>query len=246
MKKHFWKIAAAAIATTFALAVGTVGAAADKGSVTAVSAVTDLTGENKKLIIISQKYSEMYDKVFAEALEDEIKKAEAQWEKFEKDMANGILAEDPYKIARENANKRAKDECERLGLYNSIELTKVDDSACDYWRGYFVIDSIEDTQLPFSQPDRFSCRVGNRTATMISKPGYEGNYKKASVSVTYTNGETSGNVARGNQNTVNVTAPSKSGTIKTATYYFTMLDGTGAGAKISEMVQVTLVRRGYE
>lgn len=244
MKKRFWKIASAAIATMLVLMVGAVSAAAtDEEPIISAPAVTDLSGENAKLIIINQEYTETYDKVFEETLEDEVQKADARWEEFEKEIAEGKISDDPYSIARKNAHKTAQDECERLGLYNTIELTKVDNTSFDFWRGYFEVDSVEGTQLSFYQPDKFSCYFGNRTVTMISKAGYEGNYKKASVSVTYVGKETSSDLARSNKKTLSVTAPWKSGTIKTATYCFSIYAGSGAGTPLTEYAQITLVRK---
>lgn len=151
--------------------------------------------------------------------------------------------EDPYANARKTAEEEAQAKCEELGLYSVIELTRTDATAYIGWTGTFELDSdIENTTLYFNTPYNFTCSGGGRTATITGDHAHAGNYKIASVTLSYSNGETSRKTVRGTSQNLSATADAKSGTIKSAGYKLYMTDGTGDDAKLMEQVYIELIR----
>lgn len=235
MKKHFWKIASVATAAALALTTGVaVAANNDEQAVVSAPAVTDLSGEKAEAIAINKDYVETYQKIYDEVLEREAAKVD--------DTAFDKMA-DPYVSARKTAEEEAQAKCEELGLYSRIELTKTDATSYTGWTGTFEVDSIEDTELYFSTPNTFSCWGGKRKATMKGDYAHAGNLKIASVTLVYSNGDTSRNLVRGTSQTVSATADTKSGTIESAGYTLRMTDGTGEGAKLMEQAYIELIRK---
>ena len=206
------------------------------------------------MAIENKLYAEAYDEAFEAALQEEASKidyetySEGLAAAFEEYVATGdheALHNDPYyksdprAEARARAEQRAREECEKKGLSSAIELVKDNDKT---WEGYFSVDSIKYTSLYFSSPSRFSCSVGGRTATIMAKSGYTGNYKTAEVILTYSNGKTASSSSQSSGSTCSVTVAPEGTTITSATYYLTIYDGTTANSRIIERAVISLTR----
>lgn len=243
MKNKFLKIVSATTALMVALSLGTINAVATSDDEIAKSSTVDLSGDNAQIVILNQEYVEAYTKAFDEAMEDECSKIDFEQLSLQ-NARNGDFLDDPHIAARERAEKRAQEECEKLGLYNSVELTPLQNTAYHKgWTGTFYVDSVEQSTLYFSTPETFSCSAGRNTGTMTARTGYTGNRKYISVTVTYTDGTTSHNYQPSNAYSFSVSAPNTYKTIASAQFEFCMLNGTEQAASIYEMAFVTLVRK---
>lgn len=249
MKKRFLKIASTAAAVSIALALGVNSAYATSTDEIVVNSTVDLSGDNAQLIIINQEYAEAYTKAFNEAMEDEWSKINIEQTSLLKqislqDAECNYFLDDPHIAARERAEKRAQEECEKLGLYNAIELTPLENTAYyKGWTGTFEVDNISQTRLHFSTPETFSCSAGGNTGTMTAKTGYLGNSKYIDVTVTYSDGTTSHNYSPSNASSFSVSAPNQNKTIVRADYVFCMNSGTEQMSRNYELAYVTLVKK---
>ncbi len=239
MRKRFWKITSAVAAVSIALALGVNSAFATSVSDSADSGIVVI---DEEAMAKANSYAEAYEKVYEKALQEEIDKID--FEEHLNDVFNNqnqrSFIEDPHVIARENAQKRAEEECERLGLSAGYKLTPLINAPYPGWQGNFGVESIEGTKLTFTTPDFFSCVIDGRKGTIDAKYGYTSNFKWVTVDLTYSDGTTSHKHYNGNIDPLSCTADAKSGTIVNARYEFAILKGTEVAADYLEVAFITL------
>lgn len=241
MRKKFLKIVSAATAMALSLTIGVSSAiAAEDDTKVSASSTVDLTGEKAKLIITNNNYAEKYDQLFEEALKKEVAEIDNNFEKYEPIIKAG---NDPYAAARKRAEKAAQDECEKLGLYSTIELTPMPNVPYKGWTGTFEVADIATTTLSFDNPTRFTCTAGGGMASISGKIGYYNMYKRASVTVTFSNGTTSSDIKSGTGRTVSAAALSKTGVITKGSYSLYMYDGTDSSSGLYEVAYITLTKK---
>lgn len=234
IRKSFLKIVSAATAVALALTIAVCSAAAEDGASTSA----DSAEETAVLTVIGKDYAEKYEQFYKEAVEKELADVEANYSEYEPLILAGV---DVYGEARKKAEKIAQEECEKLGLYMETLLTPMENVPYKGWRGELTGVDIENSEIILSQPERFICTVGNRTASITGRLGFYYMYKKASVTVTYDTGATSTNSVSGTAKTVSATASSKSGTITKGDYTLSMFNGTEYNSGSYEVVLITLV-----
>lgn len=253
----FLKVFAISAAASLVLTVGTVSAlGADTGSAASTAAKKKAVEVSPAMALETKEYAEAYSNAFETALKDELSKIDHEaysdglFDALAEYAVSGdreALHNDPYynadpnAEARANAEKTARKECERLGLNTTIGLVKDNDKS---WEGTFLVDSIENTKLYFSEPSRFNCTVGGRTAEMSSKSGYSGNYKVAEVKLYYSNGNVVTNTDNSTTSYCCAVGAFQSATITSAYYTLNIYDGTGSGSRIVERACITLIRKG--
>lgn len=144
-----------------------------------------------------------------------------------------------------------------LQEYTDVKLTLVGTSNYKRWEGRFVVDSVKDFEVKFTEPQCFSCKIGG-TPVFYTKSGIgmDGNYKKIKTVFTYRDLDYRGipiTVTRTNEegsNNINFFMKaddysSYHATLIEATYYFTMYAGTGETAPIYETAMVHVVNSSY-
>lgn len=245
MRRSFLKIAAVSAAATLALTLGVSSAVADNAETSA--AANTVTIIDKQMMTANNEYDDAYNKAFEEALNEEAAKInnDITVSDYEADcLQRGVEIEDPHKIARENAKKTAEEKSSALKSLNetNIFLYLVGNSAYNHWIGTYYIDSVEETRLSFHEPDSFNLTLGNTSARMTAKNGYEGNYKKCTVTLYFTNGQKSTNTVTSNKSAFAVKADSKGPTIRRADFEFSLYDGTGSNSKLMDVANVSLYR----
>lgn len=223
MRRKFLKIVSVATTIALALTIGVCSAAAEEDAKTSANSTVDPTDEKAQLIITHNEYAEKFEQIYEDELKKEVAKIEDNFMQYEPLFMAGI---DPYAEAREKAEETAQAECEKLGLYTTVVLEPMDNVPFKGWTADIPVESVEGTSYTFISPERFTCDVGNGTASITGKLGYYGMYKKATVTVTYNNGATSTKTAEGTTKTVSATAPSKAGTITKGRYCLYMYNGT--------------------
>ncbi|MBD5111950.1 MAG: hypothetical protein HDT42_05360 [Ruminococcaceae bacterium] len=144
-----------------------------------------------------------------------------------------------------------------LEEYTDVKLTLVGTSGYNRWEGRFVVDSVKDFEVKFTEPQCFSCKIGG-TPVFYTKSGIgmDGNYKKIKTVFTYRDLDYRGIPIivtypyenSGNQDKVvcwDEESSSKHATLIEATYYFTMYAGSGKTSPIYETAMVHVVNSSY-
>lgn len=245
MKKRLLKIAAVSAAATLTLTCGVCSAVADN---TKTSAPADeITIVDEQMMAANNKYAEAYNKAFEEALIEEGAKIDESItiSACEKDCRRrGVAVQEPHEIARENAKKTAEEKSSAAKAYaeTAIGLNLLGTSAYNHWGGKFYVFSVEETKLSFREPDSFNLTLGNMSGRMTATNGYDGNYKKCTVTLYFENGQVSTNTVTSNNKSFAVKADSKGPIIQRAVYEFTMYNGTGSSSRPLDVATVTLQR----
>lgn len=240
MNKRFWKTASAVAAAVLTLTLGAC------SKVTTDENDMRFTEENNTRLAVnvtknSKDYNQAYDKAFEASYQKQL--AREDFEEREKQAAQGLVR-DPHDVARDIAARTAHAECEKLDLCNILELEPVKNTEYKTWEGTFEVDDIKDAAVYLlPSHSKFSCSVGDTTASMTARYGYDGNYKEANVELTYADGTVSQNHMNLNNETLAVSAPEKDGTIEKASYELTIFSGDGDRSEKMETVRVTLVKK---
>lgn len=254
MKKHFLKIVSAAAAASFILILG----GCQEGSTpieedTSHEDTSHIAGENKLRLAVNvtenaEDYNKAYEKAYDEAYKAAVSEQEER-EDFEerKSLAKQGRVRDPYDLAQYSATLEAHAKCKELGLCKGLELEPVQNSDYRLWEGTFEVDDINEAAVYLCdtrRPNVIGCTVGDTTAEITGSYGYTGNYKGATVELTYDDGTTSQRHTENNDGSLSVSAPQNPGSIAKANYELTVFAGTESSCTDKlEIIRINLVKK---
>lgn len=138
-----------------------------------------------------------------------------------------------------------------------IKLTKSDiTDAYNYWVGRFVVPDVSKFSITFNEPESFSCSYfgSEKTASIVAKPNFLGNYKKVKIRYTYLWYDSNGNpqydifVAYEEGTNPYYSAHKDytgKGKLVDVMCFYTLRSGTGSGASIRDYAFVDLIDSSY-
>lgn len=250
MKRHFLKIISAAAAASLILILG----GCQDGSTPIEEDTSHIAGENKLRLAVNlteraEDYDKAYEKAYDEAYKTAVREQEER-EDFEerKKLAEQGRVRDPYDLAQYSATLEAHAKCKELGLCEGLELEPVQNSDYRLWEGTFEVDNINEAAVYLCdtrRPNVIGCTVGDTTAAITGSYGYTGNYKGATVELTYDDGTTSQHHTENNDGSLSVSVPQNPGSIAKANYELTVFAGTESCCTDKlEIIRINLVKKG--
>lgn len=117
------------------------------------------------------------------------------------------------------------------------------DAPYKLYSGSFDTCEIAETSLSFlAPPTTFGCIVGYNKAIMAADSAHENNFKKSSVTVTYTDGTVYTEERSGTGTYMPVSTEKHNGTLSKAVYTLTMYTGESESSEILEQAVITFTR----
>lgn len=245
MTKRILKIISASAAAALALGLTACGDTASPIEEKSDRQRENIKGENKLHLAVNVAESAAdYNAAFEKAYDEYYQTALLEREQSDEQGQGQAQLRSPSDVASYTSKLEAHAKCMELGVCETLELDPVQDPDSRIWAGSFEVDSIEDASAYlFTLRNSITCTVGGNTGRMESKPGFSGNYKEASIELTYDDGTVSRESAGCLVSSIEVTAPEKSGTITKTNYEFTVFSGENENTPKYEIIRIELIKK---